>query len=76
MNTTLTVRTDESLRRALEQRAKHLGTTVSELVRETLREAVAERPLAQRTGHLIGQLELEEPADSWSKELKERNWRP
>ena len=75
MSTTLTVRTDDRLRKALESRAENLGQTVSEFVREVLEEAVTERPLALKTGHLRGRLQLDEPADSWSRELAERNWR-
>ena len=75
MGTTLTVRTGEKLRQALERRADSLGKTVSELVREIMEEAVAERPVAERTGHLKGQLELPEPTEEWRRQLKERNWR-
>ena len=75
MSTTLTVRTDDRLRKALESRAETLGQTVSEFVREVLEEAVTERPLALKTGHLRGRLQLDEPVDSWSRELAERNWR-
>ncbi len=75
MSTTLTVRTDDRLRKALEKRATDVGQTVSACVREILDEAVAERPLAQKTGHLRGQLELDPPNDPWSQELAERNWR-
>ena len=72
---TLTVRTDKQLRRALERRAGSLGKTVSEFVRETLEDAVAERSLAERTGHVKGQLELPQPAEPWRQQIKERNWR-
>ena len=72
---TLTVRTDKQLRRALERRAGSLGKTVSEFVRETLEDAVAERPLAERAGHVKGQLELPEPTEPWRRQIKERNWR-
>ena len=60
---------------SLEQRAKGLGKTVSELVREILEEAVADRPLGQRTAHVKGRLELPASTDSWQRQLKERNWR-
>ena len=52
MRKTIAVRIDESLEKALEERARASGTTVSEVVRETLRDALAERPLAERIGHL------------------------
>ena len=76
MNTTLTVRTDRTMREALEERAQAQGLTVSELVRRLLEEAISERPLAQRVGHLKGRLEFSEPgADAWRNRLRERNWR-
>ena len=78
MSTTVTVRLDESLREALEVRAQATGNTISEVVRDTLREALAERPLGERVGHLKGILELEVEADDdpWRRQIKERNWRP
>ena len=76
MDTTLTVRTDRTMREALEERALAQGLTVSELVRRLLAEAISERPLAQRAGHLRGRLELAEPgADAWRNHLRDRNWR-
>ncbi|MCY3764573.1 MAG: ribbon-helix-helix protein, CopG family [Gemmatimonadetes bacterium] len=76
MNTTLTVRTDRTMREALEERAQAQGLTVSELVRRLLEEAISERPLAQRVGHLKGRLELSDPGgDAWRNRLRERNWR-
>ncbi|MSR21109.1 MAG: ribbon-helix-helix protein, CopG family [Gemmatimonadetes bacterium] len=78
MSTTVTVRLDEPLREALEARAQASGTTISEVVRDTLREALAERPLGERIGHLKGILELEVEVDDdpWRRQIKERNWRP
>lgn len=76
MSTTLTVRTDEGLRRALQRRAETEGKTVSGLVREILEEAVAERPMAARVSHLKGSLDLpSHPKDPWRRRLRERNWR-
>ena len=42
----------------------------------TLAEAVSERPLAERVGHLRGQLHRE-PGEStrWREQIRERNWR-
>ncbi len=75
MSTTLTVRTGEELRATLEQRAKGLGKSVSELVREILEDALADRPFGQRTSHVKGRLELPDGIDPWRRQLKERNWR-
>ncbi|MEQ1856871.1 MAG: DUF6364 family protein [Longimicrobiales bacterium] len=76
MSTTVTVRLDGQLREALESRAKATGTSVSEVVRETLREALAERPLGDRIGHLKGILDVGADDDPWRRQIKERNWRP
>jgi plasmid stability protein len=50
MRATLTIRTDEKLRDALQKRAAIQGKSVSEVAREILSEAVEERPLAEKTG--------------------------
>lgn len=77
MRTTLTIRTDENLLDALKARAAVQGKSVSEVAREILSEALAERPLSERIGHLRGQLGLEPGAsDPWRDRLRERNWRP
>ena len=77
MRATLTIRTDEKLRTALQKRAAVQGKTVSEVAREILSEALEERPLSSRAGHLRGQLDLSlESSDPWQREIRERNWRP
>ena len=77
MRTTLTIRTDENLREALKARAAIQGKSISEVAREILSEALAERPLSERIGHLKGQLDLKSGApDPWRERLRERNWRP
>lgn len=76
MSTTITVRTDDALREELRKRAESQGKSLSEVVREILRDAVAERPLKERTGHLKGKLKLSSRSlESWRKELRQRNWR-
>ncbi len=76
MRTTLTIRTDEALRKALEERAHAQGKTVSALAREILQNALDERPLELRTAHLRGRLQLRQlSAESWREALRERNWR-
>ncbi len=72
---TLTVRTDKRLRQALEDRAQSAGKTLSELVREILKEAVTERPVAERAGHVKGRLNLPAPSEDWRRQIRERNWR-
>jgi len=77
MGTTLTVRTDEELRQRLEDRAAAQGKTLSEVVREILRDAFEERRLETRTGHLRGRLDLPRKySEAWRETLRERNWRP
>ena len=74
---TLTIQTDEKLHEALQERAAMQGKTVPELAREILSEAVAERALSERVGHLRGQLHLEQDnPDPWRKHLRESNFRP
>jgi plasmid stability protein len=77
MDVTLTIQADEKLHAALRERAEVQGKTVSELAHEILREAVAERPLKERIGHLRGQLaSLPEDPDPRRRQIRERNWRP
>ncbi len=77
MSTTLTIRTDESLREALEKRAEAQGKTVSEVAREILLRALEERPVRTRAGHTKGRLKLPRrtTTEAWRKELRKRNWR-
>lgn len=76
MSTTITIRADESLREALDRKAEMSGKTVSQVVREILQDALADRPLKARVGHLKGSLSLpREAAEPWRRQLRERNWR-
>ena len=76
MSTTLTIRTDDALRAALARRAEAQGKSISQVVREILEDALAERPLGSRAGHLKGVLNLRgKRSDAWRKRLRERNWR-
>jgi plasmid stability protein len=77
MSTTLTVRLDEALREKLEMKAKASGRTLSELVRDTLRDTVENRPLGERIGHLKGRFVIpRDDDDPWRRQIAERNWRP
>jgi hypothetical protein len=75
MSKTIAVRVDATLEKALQERARASGTTVSQVVRETLRAGLAERPLSERIGHLRGSIRAHEDADPWRRALRERNWR-
>lgn len=76
MDTTLTIRADERLRLALEQRARAQGKTLSAVAREILEAAVQERPLGLKTAHLKGRVRLRRTqTDAWRKALADRNRR-
>jgi hypothetical protein len=75
MSKTIAVRVDPALEKALEERARASGMTISQVVRETLRDALAERPLSERIGHLRGSLSVQADDDAWRRSLRERNWR-
>ena len=76
MSTTITIRTDESLRVALIERAEAQGKTLSEVVREILESALIDRPLEDRVGHLKGRLRTPSTSqEAWKERLRERNWR-
>ena len=77
MDTTLTIRADERLRTALEQRARRQGKSLSVVAREILEAAFQDRPLGLKTAHLKGRVRLRRTqADAWRKALADRNWRP
>ena len=77
MGTTITIRTESGLRSLLEDRAAATGKSISEVVREILENALAERPVGERTGHLKAQLHLpSRSVELWRKRLRARNWRP
>ena len=75
MDKTLTIRLDDGQDEALAQRAKVLGKTKSELVRELIERSLRERPLGERIGHLKGHLDLPSPRAGWQRRIKDRNWR-
>ena len=75
MDKTLTIRLDRPQGEALTRKAKALGQTRSQLVREFIANGLEERPLAQRVGHLKGILELPAPKDGLRRRIKSRNWR-
>ena len=75
MSTTLTIRTNKSLRAALVRKAKADHKTISEVVREILEQALLERPLSERIGSLRGGLRLADSVTDWQKAIRDRNWR-
>jgi hypothetical protein len=75
MGKTITVRIDESQDAALTRRAKALGRTRSQLVRELIGRGLEEQPLGRSLGHLKGRLGLPAPRSGWRRHIKARNWR-
>jgi hypothetical protein len=76
MSTTITVRTDKTLRDALLKRAKIERKSVSVVVREILVDALVERPLSERVGRSRGSLRIAEAHTAWQRQIRDRNWRP
>ena len=76
MNTTVTFRLDETLRKKLRSRARALGQSESEFLRKMLDRELRPRRLGDVIGHLKGALgpAIREP-DEISKQIRERNWR-
>ena len=76
MSKTFTIRLGRAESDALARRAKTLGKTRSAVVRQLLVDALVQRPLAIKSGHLKGRLAIaRRPRVSWRQELKARNWR-
>jgi metal-responsive CopG/Arc/MetJ family transcriptional regulator len=75
MDKTLTIRLDKRQDEALTRRARSLGKTRSELVRELIDKGLEEQALGARVGHLEGILELTESKDTLRRRIKDRNWR-
>jgi hypothetical protein len=77
MSRTITIRADGRLRERLEKRAAASGKSLSALIREILENAVAERSVGRRAGHLKARVSLpRRPSDSWRRSVLDRNWRP
>jgi len=75
MEKKLTIRLSLWQAEALTRKAKALGKTRSDLVRELIEKGLEEQPLGRRIGHLKGSLELPEPKDALRRRIRERNWR-
>jgi hypothetical protein len=75
MDKTLTVRLDKTQDEALTRRAKALGRTRSQLVRDLIDRGLEDQPLGRSLGHLKGRLGLPPPKAGWRRRIKDRNWR-
>jgi len=74
----LTIRIGDDLYRALKERAREQGWSMSDLARRLLHRGLAleEIPMGVRTGRLRGQLEFAlRDTVSWRERLRQRNWR-
>jgi len=72
---TLTIRLGKGQDEALTGRARALGKTRSELVRDLIDQAITDKPIDGRAGYLKGRVELPRARAGWRRALKERNWR-
>lgn len=76
MESTITVRLDEKRRKAVADAARREGKSVSDVVRDALDRSLADRPMAERAGHIKGGLRLARSRRSaWRDAIRERNWR-
>jgi hypothetical protein len=76
VSNTLTVRLTASHSKALTRRAKALGQTRSQVVRDLIEKGLDEQPLGRSIGDVKGRLELSTAASGWRRQIKSRNWRP
>ncbi|MBI3049746.1 MAG: ribbon-helix-helix protein, CopG family [Acidobacteria bacterium] len=75
MERILTIRLGTGQDQALTVRARALGKTKSELVRDLIEQAVTDEPLGRRARRLKGRLQLPRPTSGWRRTLRDRNWR-
>ena len=76
VTTTLTFRLKIEQREKLRRKARLLGKTESEFLREMLERELEDRPLSTGLGKLKGALSLKgAKPDGWSQVIRERNWR-
>jgi Arc/MetJ-type ribon-helix-helix transcriptional regulator len=75
MEKMLTIRLNKEQDQALTRRAKALGKTRSEVVRELIERGLDEEPLGRRIAHLKGVLNISNSKDPARRRIKQRNWR-
>lgn len=76
MKRTLTVRLTDWQAKAIAEASRRLGRSTSDIVRDAIQAALAERTIAERAGHYKGALTLPKTGRSdWRGQLRERNWR-
>jgi len=75
MERMLTVRLNKDQDKALTRRAKALGKSKSEVVRESIAKGLEEQPLGRKIAHLKGILRVVSSKDPVRRRIRERNWR-
>jgi hypothetical protein len=77
MTTTLTFRLDVEQREKLKSKARLLGQSESEILRDILRREIEERPMSLALKKLKGTLSLKgKQTKGWRQAIQQRNWRP
>jgi hypothetical protein len=71
----MTIRLSEEEDSAITSRAKALGRTRSDVVRDLIARGLQDQPVGRRIAHLRGRLGLPAAKGGWRKQLRERNWR-
>lgn len=75
MRKTMTVRLSDEEDAAITRRAKTLGRTRSDVVRDLIARGLQDHAVGRRIAHLRGRLALPPAKEGWRKQLRERNWR-
>jgi len=76
MTTTMTFRLPKKQRDKLRSRAKALGQSEAEVLRNILARELEPGRLGDRIGHLAGSVGKRlRPMDEWQKQIKKNNWR-
>lgn len=75
MERTLTIRLGKGQDEALAVRARALGKSKSELVRDLIDQTVTDEPVGHRARRVRGRLQLPRVASGWRRTLRDRNWR-
>ncbi len=74
--TTMTFRLPVAQRNKLRRKARLLGMTESELLRDILSREIEDRPMSKALAKLKGVMKLDyTKLDGWQKSIHENNWR-
>jgi predicted DNA-binding protein len=76
VTTTLTFRLDSEQREKLQRKARLLGKSESEFLREILQREIEERPMSQALKKVKGSLSLKaRKPTGWRQTIQQHNWR-